>query len=837
MISTRRLRWGLLLTASASLLSCAQAYAQVAKATAPTAAKPTAQGDEGALEAVIVTGVGRGQRQFDASFAVSTLSQAAIQKLAPLNFANLLGQVPGIYTEATGGEVQNVIRLRGIPNESSFVAFQEDGLPIYPDEGFFFKGDGVIRPDLMIQNMDIVRGGPAPIFASNAAAIINGVTRRGGETAEGALQVTVGEHNLYRLDGYWSGKVADKTYLALGGFLRRDDGARSNGFTNDRGGQFRVNLRREIEDGEVRAYVKVLDDHNVFYLPIPVSDPRNPSVSLDKYIDFFSGTLNTPYLQNAVMLYPNETGQTQVENRDLSNGRHTKIFTAGLDFEKAFGEFRVSNKFRVTDIDLDFDALYSTANPVDANTFASSYLARAKTAFGQTVPVARMGYAIAGTSGQTVYDPSSASGLVIQAQYRSIQTQSSAVQNETRVAHDVELFGKHELVGGLYLTEYKTTAKSRYQDYLFELKSNPRLIDLVAYGTAGQVLGSVTDKGALRYSTNLSGGQSDFKEWALFFTDTWSLTDKLRIDYGFRDEHYDATGFTRLTKVTDLAIPGSLAGATALGFNGQIARTTYSTNNTAWTLGANYDYSRRIGVYARASKSYRIGGETALLFGGSPVTTAAEQYEIGAKLNTRQLSVFLTGFYTKFAPFITTAPAFNPQTGAIQNLSFVGEAISPGVEVDINWKPASFFTLDGSLTYNDAKLQNFASGVGASAVSIEGNQPIRQPKVYGNIRPSVHFGVGSADFDIDLRYNFVGDRYVDLQNRTLLPAFETLAGGVTMTQGDWKVQVTGDNLTNARGLTEGNPRSDVIDGQGSLTAAYGRPLYGRSYRLIVAYRW
>ena len=90
---------------------------------------------------IVVTGTAAAQREFDVSYAVTSLSNADIRRLTPLSFADLLSQVPGILAESTGGEVQNVYRLRGIPNEGWFHAFHQDGMPIYHDnDGFFFRG-------------------------------------------------------------------------------------------------------------------------------------------------------------------------------------------------------------------------------------------------------------------------------------------------------------------------------------------------------------------------------------------------------------------------------------------------------------------------------------------------------------------------------------------------------------------------------------------------------------------------------------------------------------------------------------------------------------------------
>jgi outer membrane cobalamin receptor len=233
-------------------------------------------------DVIIVTGSSTKQRKFDVSYAVTSLSNDDIQKLAPLNFADLLGQIPGIQAEATGGEVQNVYRLRGIPNEGSFQAFHQDGLPLYHDnDGPFFKGDVLNRVDLMTRTVEFVRGGPAPIFASNASAIYNAITATGSDKPEGAVRLTLGDTGLYRLDAYHSGPLGERTYFAAGGFVRRHDGYRPNGFPSDDGGQFRANIRHEFDSGEVKASVLYLNDKNVFYLPIPVADPRNPANSLD----------------------------------------------------------------------------------------------------------------------------------------------------------------------------------------------------------------------------------------------------------------------------------------------------------------------------------------------------------------------------------------------------------------------------------------------------------------------------------------------------------------------------------------------------------------------------
>ena len=87
---------------------CAVAGPAMAQtAPAESASAPAAPaGPEADIASVVVTGSARPQRRFDVSYAVNSLSQNDVQKLAPQNMADLLGKLPGIQVEATGGEVQ-----------------------------------------------------------------------------------------------------------------------------------------------------------------------------------------------------------------------------------------------------------------------------------------------------------------------------------------------------------------------------------------------------------------------------------------------------------------------------------------------------------------------------------------------------------------------------------------------------------------------------------------------------------------------------------------------------------------------------------------------------------
>ncbi|MGZ6003684.1 MAG: TonB-dependent receptor domain-containing protein [Caulobacteraceae bacterium] len=815
-----------------------------AAVTAPGTARDgkDQRGEAAEVSDVVVTGSARVQRRFDVSYAVNTLSQQEIQNRAPLNFADLLGQLPGIQVEATGGEVQNITRVRGIPTDDGLALFQQDGLPLFHEiNGVFFRGDDMNRYDLMTQRVEVVRGGPAPIYASQAAAIVNNITVSGAATPRGAAQVTLGDTGLYRGEAFQSGPINDNTYYAIGGFLRLHEGYRDNGFPNDRGGQIRANIKHDFDKGSIRVSGLYLNDHNVFYLPIPTADPRNPSVSLNKYIDYFSGTLNSPSLRNVGIKYLNGAGALQTDTRDLANGRHLQFGNVGVQFDHDVGGWLVAFNGGLTKGGLDFDAFYSTSNPQDANAFAAGFLGAARTAFGSpSNPVASLGYAIAGTNGAQVYLPAAASGLIGTGQYREVGSNFYSTQADLSVTRTFQTgLGSHDLRAGVYGSVFGEDESLAFEDFLTEIAGKPRTLDLVAYSAAGAPLGYVTDKGVLHYTTTLAGGKTDATVAAVYVNDTWRLTSKLSLDAGVRHEQYSYRGYGLLTTQANLGDPTTLADDATRAFTGAILSNSFKPSVTNWTAGINYDLNTHFGGYARASHLEQPpSAATAISTTPTPITTKAEQYELGLKTAFGRSYLYLTGFYVKFDPLNASFAAFNPQTGRNdQPVLFIGTATDAGVEADGALRTTDWFSLAGSLTVSDPKYADLANNAGANPAAVNGKQIIREPKIYGNIRPTFNFKLGADPIEVYGVYGYTGKRFVDFFNQTALPAYGTFGAGFTLSHDSWKLQVVGDNLADAHGLTEGNTRTDTLSGQGSAVAIYGRPIFGRNFRLVISKSW
>ncbi len=101
----------------------------------------------------------------DASVAVTTLTATEIEAAAPRSTTEMLRYVPGFTrVESSGGEVNQNYHIRGILGVE-YVAFLEDGLPVYPAmHTYFMNADNLFRFDANIERMEVVRGGSSPLF-------------------------------------------------------------------------------------------------------------------------------------------------------------------------------------------------------------------------------------------------------------------------------------------------------------------------------------------------------------------------------------------------------------------------------------------------------------------------------------------------------------------------------------------------------------------------------------------------------------------------------------------------------------------------------------------------
>jgi len=165
-------------------------------ASARTPSSATNAANDLNLEDVIVTGIpGNASSKFDSSLSVSTLSPEEILQSDPSSAADIVRNIPGFRAQASGGEGNANISVRGLPlhGGSKYVLLQEDGLPVLQFGDIdFATADQWLRWDFNVDHIEAVRGGSASTATSNApGGVINFISKDGSQ-AGGNLSITSG---------------------------------------------------------------------------------------------------------------------------------------------------------------------------------------------------------------------------------------------------------------------------------------------------------------------------------------------------------------------------------------------------------------------------------------------------------------------------------------------------------------------------------------------------------------------------------------------------------------------------------------------------------------------
>ena len=162
----------------------------------PAMAQDAAAADDAASDDIVVTATPRGQNRLDTSISVSALSPEAIADAAPRTTAEIFRNLPGLRSEATGGDGNANIAVRGLPvaaGGAKFLQLQQDGLPVLQFGDIAFgNADIFLRADQTISRIEAVRGGSASTLASNSpGGIINFISRDGSQPG-GVVMATIG---------------------------------------------------------------------------------------------------------------------------------------------------------------------------------------------------------------------------------------------------------------------------------------------------------------------------------------------------------------------------------------------------------------------------------------------------------------------------------------------------------------------------------------------------------------------------------------------------------------------------------------------------------------------
>jgi len=840
---TSNLRRTLLLGVALSTITpCA--VAQTQQSSGEEADEQVYRADNMQLEEIVVTGrVGAANvTKFESAVAITSFSAEALREQAPLSPADLYAEIPGFHSEPSGGEVGNNVFPRGLPQPGSFrfLKLQEDGLPIMEvQELAFVNADTLLRLDDSVRRVEAVRGGTSSIFASNAAGgIINHITRKGTQDFEGGASLEWGDFNHYRFDGYVSGPISDDVLFSVGGFWRSNDGIRDPGFRANSGGQIRANVTYMFDRGSLELRGKVVDEENIFYLPIPLQRDGNKISGIPGF-DPNTDTLTSADARLASLLRPGG----EVVNRDLSDGVKTQYTQVGGKFEYELGDgWLLSNNFRFTEGDVLFNAIFSLTNPTDAESFLSDAVSRLNDGGFTDVTQAEFRFA---TSGDVITDPTglNGNGLIVNSGWWTTETDFQNIINDFQVNKQFSLgdFGEHSFTTGFYFSDVDLAQFWNFNSVVQEVRGRARLLDVVGQDAAGNDIASATLNGFSSFGDFFRRTSSNLRVISLYAFDEWQVTDDLRIDIGVRYQDDDLDGQVenlRSFTLEDNPLSPEQTGdlPTLADDSGTFGAGTFtpfdvSNEEVSFAVGANYTFSPSLAVYARYNSTSRTPDVDD--FAGNPddgfPVQDVKQAEVGIKLDLPYFRAFLTGFYSELTDIPFNDEVIDPDTGNLVTLDLRADAENIGIEVEGAIGPFYDFDIQFNATLQDPDFVDFGDNTG--------NQVSRVPKSIVNIKPGYRYDFGDVTGRVFLNFSHTGDRFVDLANNTTLPDYQTVGVGLTAFWDNFVLEFHGENLTNTIGLTEGNPRTDQVVGTVGSGTFMARPILGRSFRVSIGYEF
>ncbi|MBU2506580.1 MAG: TonB-dependent receptor [Bacteroidetes bacterium] len=742
------------------------------------------------MEGVVITGTagGSGIRKKDASFAITTISAAELEQLAPMSTAAALDLVPGVWSESSGGVAGANIFVRGLPSsgDAPFVTMSINGAPIYGTQTLsFFEQSSIFRIDETVALTEALRGGPSSVYSNGEAGLTTNFNlKKGTNQTQGRVKYTTSDYSQQRLDAVLSGPISEKFYYMVGGYLRTSPGIRNTEFNSERGQQITVQLTKVFDKGVVNGFARLTNDYGQWILPMALGTGND------------LGTFSP--LGNATrfgILQINAKGDER--QFDFSNGRGWKGIVSGLNFDYNLGGgWTVRDNLTYTSGEANTLGLVPNGSPMNVSDLSAKLgTGSIKTVGGKTL-----------TSG---YVQSYGSWVV--------EKQLESVTNDISLTNEV---ANHKITVGAYQSFWSS------QD--FWTLGNHIGVENVANGdvlvggsaTADSISGSwgyndkgerVFNGGSWNYGLNEAG---DARTFAIYAGDSWQITDKIRLDLGAR------YNFFNLNFTLDHGVPD--------GITDKIA----NLDGTDWsgTGAINYAVNNNLGVFVRGSKGslfpmfdqiregvgYKLKeedtGSTSLSVKGTLEPNLFNQFELGVKIDQELYSLFITGF-------LNTVEVYDGDVGAARAAALL-KTRTFGAEIDAGLRKDAFkVNLIG--TFQNGEITE------SSDPKVVGKKIWRQPDLQLRLAPSYNFQLSNniaASIYGALRY--VGARWNDRDNSYQLDAYSKLDIGLDVsTSSGLTFNLNGDNLTNSEGLTEGDPRDP--------SSKNGRPILGRSVRFSV----
>lgn len=732
------------------------------------------------------------------SFSLSRLSPESLRRRPPLTMADMLVSIPGLWIDTSAGTSANIARLRGIPMDGyTAMAVEEDSLPIQHASLPWTDIDQFMRPDIMLESVDYVRGGPSGVLASNApGGILDLHLRRPPDHLGGQMRITGASYGLARMDGWIGGPLGEWRTIA-GGYIARDPTLRHIAQTLG-GGQIRLRTERDLPDGRLTITARYQDDASLNtssypmvlrdgqWSALPGFDPRRGS--------WFGADFNTVRFLTADGSVTRPVGRNN-RNRafDLSAALTSGGWTARLRLRRS---------------DTQRNAILSSGPPMSAADFADAQGGR---------------YILRRSDGAIL--PSSALVEVVQPASATVQLDEMIAQIER-----ARKVGAHNLAGGLYALVNRWRYQRIVARALVEARSQGLLVDVLD-ADGGPTL---SDGGYLSRASTWEQTAGRTASLAAYATDEWQIAPRWRVDGGVRHEWEVLRGIVGIARKFDLSTPVSLANRAAQVYSGQSAAYAGSFAATNATLALHWQArAETLGMFARVSFGHVLPSVGAYRTSATPSTAHSldvAEAEAGLVLTRGRARLGLTAFANRFRGLDVSASVIDATSGAITLVPRQASSHNLGIEAEARWPLTPWAQVQGALTWQQSRLSDYRLADG----DYDGHVPQRIPDIM--LHGALDLSPPRAPWHLGLEMTAMGRRFADDANSLRLPPYVVMGvqfGWDMGRQGGWGGWIEGEisNLTDAVAVMQGDAIAGNVPANGNAQYTIGRALAGRNLRL------
>ncbi|MEO5938846.1 MAG: TonB-dependent receptor [Sphingomonas sp.] len=664
------------------------------------------------LPDIVVTAQKRSERLQDVPVAVSVVSGDTLTKLSTNNIEDAARLVPALtFVKGTTG-LNSALFLRGLGTTNFSIAAEPSVSTVL--DGVVLARAGEAFGDLYdIERIEVLRGPQGTLFGKNASAgVINVVTKEPGDTLGGYVDLGYFGRSEYKAKASVGGPIGGGWKAGVTGFYGKYDGNLYNRTKRDRVNGYRHYGGRVQVVGEIASTLKLRlladyrnsdDDCCAF-----VVGAVNPTTAIPAVISVLApirGAATRDIVQSRVTRTTEETWGASLQ-ADLSLGKTTLT---------SITSYRKWNNTEVRDGSW-VDQVYTT------------------------VPL--------------IYDTGP--------QKSSTFTQELRLTSPTGGLIDYVL-------GAFYYRAKARRIYTRSDTYCTASPAAPLANGLVPCPAGSTILNPV---GSADFG-------SVFENYAAFGQATLNVTNQLRFVAGLRYTHDNVSvDHIRRNNYTGNAFPGlvgapagigpsfdqgvynfALANAGAYGgSNGAPFTARTSNDNLSGKAAVEFAFNKQHMAYVSYARGYKGPAFNVFFnfqyFNSAPIAAElSDSFEVGLKNSMfgGRVILNLAAFYAKVKNYQSNFPT--TVNGAVTTTIInAGDVSTRGAEADWLVRLAPNFTINGGVSYTDARVDFFRPPPAAQAGNaISRGTPLAfAPKLRGSLGVNYTIEPASLPFGIEL---------------------------------------------------------------------------------------